>query len=569
MIGLVFLLITASEFKVAKIEINGNEHFTDKVIEGIMLTRTPALFRKGIFNHDIFLGDITAIKNMYRYSGFIDASVAHGLMYDSVSNKVEIELTVEEGEQTLVRGITFSGNTIFKDDYLRNRIASSPADPFDIRKMDLDAYMITTAYDDSGYADVQVTSDHRIEGDSAYIEYLIAENKRQYVGGIEFSGLNHTRRDILEREMILKSGDVFRYELVLKSQRNLYNLGIFKSLRTDIRDSETDNQKIIQFILSEKDAVNIFFRLGYGTRDYLRLGAGIQHINMFGRAWQGKIEGKWSFVEYNINTQLAFPRLLSLPIKYSVGAFYQYKKEIGFTTRGIGGYTAGHTDLFGGIFSTKYELESIRTHFTDTDSIQNDWLQGLTFNWLKDQRNDPLYPSKGSYVNIILETNGILFPSDADYIKATFNRNVFNPVMVFVGAFSFRTGIVYEVSPADEVPVYKRFYCGGTSSVRGYSEWAIGPIDENDNPAGGNILAEISGEVRFPIYRILGGVVFIDGGNVWKTFGDMGSGLRWGTGAGVRLKTPLGSIRLDYGFKIHRQEDESAGALHFAVGEAF
>ena len=263
------------------------------------------------------------------------------------------------------------------------------------------------------------------------------------------------------------------------------------------------------------------------------------------------------------------PNITSFPLKYSIGAFYQYKKEISFATKGVGGYVASHLDVFEGVFSTKYELESIRTYFSDTDSTQNDWLQGLTFNWLRDQRNDPLYTTKGNYTNISLETSGIIFPSDIDYVMTTFDYRLFKRVTIFIGAVSFKTGVVQEISPTTEVPVYKRFYCGGASSVRGYSEWSIGPVDDNDNPAGGRILAEISGEMRFPLYKILGGVVFIDGGNVWQEFNDMSSRLRWGTGVGLCLKTPLGSVRLDYGFKLNRQADESIGTLHFAIGEAF
>lgn len=569
MIALFLLLIAVSEFKVAKVTIDGNHHFAEKTIKSIMLTKTPGFFRKGTFNHEIFKGDIVAIKNLYKYSGFIEAVVDHQLIYDSSLYKVEIEIAIEEGQQTFVQNIAFSGNILFGDDCLREKITSSLQEPFDRRKIDLDAYLVTTAYDDSGYADVRVRVDYNIIDNKANIDYLIVENERQYVHGIEFYGLKRTREDILHREMLLENGDVFRYALVLKSQRNLYNLGIFKSIRTEIKNSDTDNQKIVQFNLSERDAINLFFRVGYGTRDYLRFGAGIKHINLFGRAWQGKIEGKWSFAEYYINSQLALPKFVLFPIKYSIGAFYQYKKETGFKTRGIGAYMATHFGVLQGTFSTKYEVERVRTYYPDYDSTEDDWLQGLTFNWLKDQRNDLLYTTKGNYANIILETSGIIFPSDVDYIRPTFDYRLFKSMMEFVGAVSLKVGVVQEIAPTLEVPVYKRFYCGGTSSVRGYSEWSIGPVDDNDNPAGGRILAEISGEMRFPLYKIIGGVVFVDAGNVWQEYDDINGKLRWGTGAGLRFKTPLGSVRLDYGLKLGRQTGESPGALHFAIGEAF
>jgi len=569
MIVLLFLLLTTVEFKVTKITTNGNQYFKESAIKNITLTRTSRIFRKGIFNQEIFKGDITAIKNLYKYDGFLEIELGHELVFDSINKKVEVSINIEEGNQTFVETIEFSGNIIFGDSTLREKIVTQPNGPFDKRQIELDNYVITSVYDDIGYADANVQSDYSIKDHRAHITYTITENERQFVRNIEFFGLKRTQEGILRRETVLESDDIFRYANVLKSQRNLYNLGVFKSIRVQTKNADKPNYKIVQFNLSEKKAVNFYFRIGYGTRDYLRLGAGAKHINLFGRAWQGKIDGKLSFTEYRLNSQLTFPRFIIFPVKYSIGAFYQFKKEISFRTRSIGGYMATHFGVLQGTFSTKYEVERVQTYYPDHDSTEDDWLQGITFSWLKDRRNDPLFTRAGDYANILLETSGIIFPSDVDYLRPTFDYRVFKPIVTLVGALSFKVGVVQEITPTHEVPVYKRFYCGGTSSVRGYSEWSIGPKDEIDNPIGGKILSEISGELRFPIYKMLGGVMFIDGGNVWQEYSDFNGKLRYGIGAGLRLKTPLGSVRLDYGFKLGRQTDESPGALHFAIGEAF
>lgn len=569
MIALLFLLLTTVEFRVTKVMINGNQYFKEPAIKNIMLTRTPGIFRKGVFNQEIFKGDITAIKNLYRYNGFLEIEVDHELVFDSINRKVEISINIEEGNQTFVETIEFFGNVLFSDSTLKEKIATRQYKPFDKREIELDNYVITSIYDDIGYADAIVQVDYNIKDYRAHIIYTITENEKQFVQNIEFFGLKRTREGILRKETVLENGDIFRYANVLKSQRNLYNLGVFKSIKIQIKNADKPNNKIVQFNLSEKKAVNFYFRIGYGTRDYLRLGAGAKHVNLFGRAWQGKVDGKLSFAEYRLNSQLTFPRFVILPIKYSIGAFYQFKEEIVFKTRSIGGYMATHFGVLQGTFSTKYEVERVRTYYPGYDSTEDDWLQGITFNWLWDRRNDPLFTRTGDYANILLETSGVIFPSDVDYLRPTFDYRLFRPIMFLIGAVSFKIGLVQEITPTLEVPVYKRFYCGGTSSVRGYSEWSIGPKDEVDNPIGGKILSEISGELRFPIYKILGGVIFIDAGNVWQEYADVDGALRWGIGAGLRLKTPLGSVRLDYGFKLGRQLDESLGTLHFAIGEAF
>ena len=122
MIALLFLLLTTVEFRVAKIATNGNQYFKEPAIRNIMLTRTPGIFRKGVFNQEIFKGDITAIKNLYKYEGFLEIEVDYELVFDSTDRKVEINIHVDEGNQTFIETIEFSGNIVFSDSILRTKI---------------------------------------------------------------------------------------------------------------------------------------------------------------------------------------------------------------------------------------------------------------------------------------------------------------------------------------------------------------------------------------------------------------------------------------------------------------
>jgi outer membrane protein insertion porin family len=569
MIAFILLFFGSVEFQVARIDIQGNQFFKDSAIKNVMLIKTPALFRKGKFVQKVFEGDIAAIKYFYNYRGFLGAEVNYELLFDSTKKTVDITIDINEGNQTFVSTIKFIGNTLFNDDFLKSKLTTKSDEPFDKRKLEVDSYIITSLYDDQGYADAVVKSDYAVSDHQTVITHRISEQEKQYVEKIDFIGLARTRNYVVEREVTLKCGSLFRYANILQSQRRLYNLGVFRSIRIQTKNSARSNFKIVQFILKEKEPMIINFRIGYGTQDYLRVGAGFTHLNVFGRAWHGIIETKASFAEYNVNTKLTFPRFLIFPVRYSIGAYYQLKKEIGFKTRSIGSYNKASFDLKGGKFSTVYDLENIRTYYTDSDSIDDDWVHGFGLNWLRDKRDDPLITKNGYYININFETSGIILPSDVDYIRPTFEYRIFKPISVFTGATSFKIGMVTEIAPSTNVPMHKRFYCGGTTSVRGYSLWSIGAKDDNDNPLGGRALFEASGELRIPLYKIFGAVVFVDAGNVWQGFDEINGALRWGIGAGLRLNTPLGSIRLDYGVKLGRAEGESSGAFHFAIGEAF
>lgn len=569
MMTLIVLFLSAMTFKVSTIAIEGNEHFSDNAIRGIMLTKTPSLFRRGYFVQDVFSGDVIAIKNLYNYSGFLDAHVDYALNIDSTKQVVAIRIEIQEGKQTCIDTITFVGNTLFNVDFLFEKVSMSLDEPFDSRKIEVDNYIITSLYDDRGYADVLVSSEYSVTNFKANVVHTIVEGEKQFIEHIEIKGLEKTREQLVRNEISVKPNDTFRYANILKSQRTLYNLGVFQSIRVRTQKGTQSNTKIVHFVLTEKEPINVNLRVGYGTQDYVRFGAGFTHLNILGRAWRGQIEGKLSFAEYRMNARLTFPRFIIFPVKYSIGAFYQMKKEIGYRTRSIGGYNEAHFALFGGRCATKYDVENIRTYFIDDDSIENDWVHGVRVNWLLDRRDDPLSTRSGSYTNFNIETSGIIMPADVNYVRPTIEYRLFRPLYTFVGAAAVTMGVVQEIAPSSEVPVYKRFYCGGTTSVRGYSERSIGPQDEDGDPVGGNVLFELSGEIRFPLYKIFSGVIFVDAGNIWKRYEDVSGSLRWGAGAGLRLNTLLGTVRLDYGVKLNRRADESLGALHFAIGEAF
>ena len=569
MIWFLLMLSGANDFRVNAIEVEGIEYFEESAIKNIMLIKTSSLLRKGYFGREVFSGDLEAIRNLYIYEGFINVEVAHELRFDSTEQQVDVLISINEGKQAFVKSINLEGISLFDEESLKQELVMKPAQPFDRRRVDVDKRIITYLYDDRGYADVSVKSEYDIENNEVNINHRVTEGEKQYVDKIEILGLQRTRKDVVNRELKVAEDDVFRYAHLLESQRELYKLGVFASIRIQVEASNKPAHKNIRFVFSEREAMRVNLRIGYGTKDRLRLGAGFTHLNVLGRAWRGEIEGKLSFTEQRISTKMTFPRSYLLPGRLSVGFYYQVLEEIGYQTFSLGGYITTHFDYGSDRFSARYDLEHIRTHYESEDSATTDILHGITTTWARDKRDNPFSTTRGYYANASIEVSGTIFPSDVDYVRPMLQFRFYKPLWRLVFGSAVRAGVVREIAPTVEVPIYKRFFCGGASSVRGYAERAIGPVDENGNPLGGKYLGEVSAELRFPIYKFIGGVVFIDGGNIWQDHEEISSGLRWGVGGGLRLKSFLGSVRLDYGFKIQRKADESVGAIHFAIGEAF
>ncbi|MGB3399921.1 MAG: BamA/TamA family outer membrane protein, partial [Candidatus Deferrimicrobiaceae bacterium] len=135
---------------------------------------------------------------------------------------------------------------------------------------------------------------------------------------------------------------------------------------------------------------------------------------------------------------------------------------------------------------------------------------------------------------------------------------------------SGRAGIARPFGDTPEVPIQKRFFLGGRTTVRGFKEDSLGPQAPDGNPTGGDYMVNGNVELRFPVRYGFILALFLDAGSVWFE-GDPVNGfdLRESVGLGLRYITPVGPVALDYGWKLDRREGESPGELHFTIGAVF
>ncbi|MBC8414496.1 outer membrane protein assembly factor, partial [bacterium] len=187
-----------------------------------------------------------------------------------------------------------------------------------------------------------------------------------------------------------------------------------------------------------------------------------------------------------------------------------------------------------------------------------------------DTRDDVFDPTSGSLNGIVLKFASRALLSETEFLKATFQSSWFFPVVYdAVFALSFRGGLAFSLDNLDELPLVERFFLGGRRTVRGYSKDTLGPRGQDGDPTGGNIFTLFNSEIRIPVWKGLGVVGFIDGGNVWRTIQDIRSELKFTAGGGLRYKTPVGPVRVDYGFKLNEESGDTSGEVHFSFGHAF
>ena len=163
---------------------------------------------------------------------------------------------------------------------------------------------------------------------------------------------------------------------------------------------------------------------------------------------------------------------------------------------------------------------------------------------------------------------------DYDFLQYTaVGKYYISFIEEFVVELQARAGLVGDYGDSDRVPVYERFYAGGGNSIRGYSERGVGPRDESTgDPIGGESMLVGNTELTFPIFQnLIKGALFFDIGNVWADMSDFGrSDYKYGTGVGIRVKTPIGPVKLDWGYPLKKiKEEDQKGRFYFSMSHGF
>jgi outer membrane protein insertion porin family len=231
-------------------------------------------------------------------------------------------------------------------------------------------------------------------------------------------------------------------------------------------------------------------------------------------------------------------------------------------------------------------------------------LSSFSLSAVRDTRDDSLNPGEGNLFSANAQLAARKIGSEVGFAKSFFTAQLFHTLpgtsqIVFAGnarlgvASGFpRAAVATDsegrpvrgpdgqpvIEDIRDLPASERFFAGGDTTVRGYAIDQLGTpetIDKNGFPIGGNALVIFNAELRVPVRGGLGLRGFVDTGNVFAKTADIDLGqLRSSVGFGVRYRSPVGPIRIDLGFKIHRRDlvpgkPESRREIHISLGEAF
>ena len=617
------------------------------------ITTSPIFLEKHYLDRPELARDMLRLRILYWRSGYREATVDTAVTpLTDDGDKVRGTLSVTEGPPTLVSSIrVLRPPDILDDDLIERLLQLRAGQPLDLADLDTSYVGLRDALWERGYSDATIDTAITVTPDAraAAVEITIDPRWRATVGQIVIAGNERVGARTILNSLTLSEGEIYRRSEVIRSQRSLYESGLFQHAAIVVRP-RGDTTKLIEITVREAPLQMVRVSGGFNTVDFVQLESRYTNYNWFGRARRLEIRGQlgnllarqlngrgpFRDVEQQLTTSEIDPFLrptwqasielrqpwFQSPLNTIAANIFGHRRSSpgAFADRGYGLSGTFTRELAErATASANYRFELTRLEATDVylcvnfgvcDTQTVSALQGehrlspFSLSATSDRSDDPLHPTRGYRARGEIEHASGFTVSDFRYNRVSAEGTLYRSFGRSVLAGKLRLGAVRAlgstaeavgiVAPEGEPVLHprRRFYAGGSQSVRGYGENQLGPrvltvdparladlgcdvsyeavascnpnnagtdtlgnqvlLEDSDfqaRPLGGTSVAEASVEFRFPIWQELSGAVFIDGAIVGErnTLSLGGSSAALTPGFGMRYTTPIGPVRVDLG----------------------
>ncbi len=577
-ISLTFFIYEGKAYKIRKIEFENNS-ITEKMLKNVI-----NLKEESPYNPDLLEPDAETITGLYRALGYLNAKIVDTAV--NISGKtgiVDIRFILNEGPRFRIGKVIAEGNTFFtdKDIYrILNIKKDAPYNELDI----IDAKKrLTDSYKEQGFTDINVSVDTTTSGQSVEVIFRIKEGEKEYFGKTIVRGNMFTRTEVIEREFLHKEGEPFNYKLLLEGTKRLYRLGLFKDINIKLLDKK-DNKRDIVITVSEGNPGVVEFSIGYDDYEGLRGSIDISYRNLWGMNRRIHLRGELSTLEKRFVLGYHEPYLFGKPVVFNTFLLREDRTEKSIDTgevwyrmkKNSSGVSIEKNLTNNLKAQIAYDFSLVETFDLKPDVVLSREDEGtlaissIRTGALYDTRDNPFDPARGVLIGASLKIASTYLLGETDFVKLTIHGSTYRKLgRRFTLALAVKGGAAQGFADTRQLPIVERFFLGGRNTVRGFEQDTLGPKGKDGTPTGGNAFLMSNIELRTYVGRGFSIVGFLDGGNVWTKTVNMDLTFRYTAGLGIRYRTPVGPIRIDYGHKLDRREGESAGEVHFSIGHAF
>jgi outer membrane protein insertion porin family len=638
-LAIVFRISRGPEYKVGRISASGNTSVPEADLLALVRVRTGTPLVEAQLDADAAALKDLYQKRGFSTAKVVPVVLPEA---GPPPIEATVQFQVQEGPRTVIGSVTIQGHAAVPETELRRPLRVQAGAPYYEPQLAIDRDSMVLQYLNRGYRSVQIPVRPAFNSDRSRVDlvFQINEGPQFFVDHVLIVGYDKTSISTIRRELTLKPGDPLGLEAVNDSQRRLSALGLFRRARITELDHGSTTRRDLVVTVEEAPATSIGYgggvevgrrlvrtttesppdeRFEYAPRGFFEIGrrnlfGRNRSVNLFTRAslrlrrdpvltTEGE-QPATDFHEYRVLATYRQPRVIAnTDLLVTAIAEQGVRTSFDFNRQGGRLELARHLRPTLSL-SLRYELdrtEVFNESLSEEDQLLIDRLfpqvrlSSVSSSLIRDTRDDPLGPSSGELIGLDAKLAGQRIGSQVGFAKTFLQGFMYRKLpgrrgVVF--ATGARLGLsagfartVTENCPngepectVDDLPASERFFAGGDTTVRGFSQDQLGTtatLDENGFPKGGNAVIVLNAEVRVPVWRDFGAVAFVDAGNVFARIPDIDVGeIRGSVGVGLRYRSPIGPLRFDIGFKLDRQvlpngQLEQPHAIFISLGQAF
>ncbi len=616
-LSFVYHIDAGARHKLVRVTMSGNKYFGEDLLRARMQIQ-PAdrfVYPHGRFSQGMLASDVRSVEEQYRASGFSNVKVSSLVEddYKGIENDLAVNFQVIEGPQTLVRALNITGVAGVPNSILPT-LNLGEGQPYSENAIASDREILLNYYFNLGFPNATFEASATPATDkpnSMDVKYKMELGNQVFVDQVLISGLVHTRRYIVQRELEIKAGDPLSQAAMLKTQQNLYDLGIFSQVDTAVQNPDgVEPYKKTLISMQEAKRYTFTYGLGFefqtgqpstGTNQALG-GLGVSplvsfevtRLNFLGRNHTVAVKTNVGSLQQRGLVSYSAPRLFGDPKwRLSLTTFYDNTVDVTtYTSQRLEGtIQAEQTISRASILNYRFSFRRVKAVNAQISAnlipllSQPVRVGGPGFSYIRNKRDSDLESSKGSYNTLDFSVAAGAFGSEADFTRILAQNSTYHAFgkrrqtdKKFVLARSLRIGVENTfgntsilqpsqtcIDPTQTtcnvtlVPLAERFLSGGGNSHRGFGLNQAGPRDPQTGfPLGGSALFLNNIELRFPprvwpyVQDNLSFALFEDAGNVFTDGRTMLDNLlRWRQKNPDSCRQPGTASQCDYAYVSH------------------
>ena len=595
-VNVTFTVVEGDIAKIKEIHVVGAKAFSESTLLDLMdlsvggwltwYTKTDRYARPKLN------ADLEKIRSHYLNRGYLEFDVKSTQVTISPDKQeISITITIEEGQPYVVAGVRLEGEYLGRDEDFRRRVLIKPGEAYRGDDVTATVRLFTDLYGTYGYAFARIDARPEIDRKTGQVMVVLQGNPAQRVNvrRVNITGNTITRDEVIRREFRQFESAWYDGAKIKLSRDRVERLGYFSDVAFETNEvAGSPDQVDLTLNLTEKPTGSLLLAAGFSSSEKISLSGSIKKENVFGTGNYLGLEVNTSRTSRNLVVSTVDPYFTDDGVSRAVDVFYRTSRPLNSLGSDYQLATQGASIRFGVPFSefdtVFFGVGAEQTIIGESAGVPNSYFvyvrefgkrslaYPLTVGWSREERDNPLVPTKGRYQRINMDFSLV---GDVRYGRLNAQYQQY-----FTLSPKFTLGVNGEVGYGfglfgRSYPGFKNFYGGGLGSVRAFEQGSFGGVDVTGAYDGGSRRVNINSELYVPVPgggndKSLRLFAFADVGNVWRSSDPLRlNDLRASAGIGLSWISPVGPLKLSYGTPLHALPGDKIQRFQFQIGTAF